>query len=68
MDNWICVYTTNQRYRAEIVKNLLGEENIEAVILDKKDSSYTVFGEIEVFVPPEDQNFAEELIKSANIE
>ena len=64
MDTWISVYTTNERYRAEIVKGLLAEENIEAVILDQKDSSYLAFGKIEVFVPPEDENLAAELIKS----
>jgi hypothetical protein len=50
------------------VKALLAGEDIEAVILDKKDSSYTVFGEIELYVQPENENLAVELIKSANIE
>ncbi|MDR1666554.1 MAG: DUF2007 domain-containing protein [Bacteroidales bacterium] len=68
MEKWKCIYSTNQRYRAEIVKALLAEEDIEAVILDKKDSSYTVFGEIELFVQPENENLAVELIKGANIE
>ncbi|MDR0714475.1 MAG: DUF2007 domain-containing protein, partial [Bacteroidales bacterium] len=43
MKDWKCIYSTEQRYRADIVKALLAGEDIEAVILDKKDSSYTVF-------------------------
>ncbi len=68
MENWKCVYTTNQVYKAEAVKDLLAEGNIEAVIVDKKDSAYTVFGEVELFVQPEDENMAIELVKGFDIE
>jgi hypothetical protein len=68
MNEWKCVYTTTQRYKAEIVKGMLANENIEAVIMDRKDSSYTVFGDIQVYVQPEDENLAVELIKSNHIE
>ena len=68
MENWTCVYTTNQVYKAEAVKDLLIEENIEAVVVNKKDSAYTVFGEVELYVQPEDENLAIELIKGFKIE
>lgn len=68
MENWTCVYTTNQVYKAEAVKNLLAEENIEAVVVDKKDSASLVFGEVELYVQPEDENMAVELIKGFRIE
>ena len=67
MENWVCVYTANQVYKAEAVKELLAEENIEAVVVNKKDSMY-LFGEVELFVQPEDENLATELIKSFKIE
>jgi len=67
MENWVCVYTANQVYKAEAVKELLSEENIEAVVVNKKDSMY-LFGEVELFVQPEDENLATELIKSFKIE
>ena len=66
-NNWVCVYTANQVYKAEAVKELLSEENIEAVVVNKKDSMY-LFGEVELFVQPEDENLATELIKSFKIE
>ena len=67
MENWICVYTTNQVHNADAMKELLAEENIEAVVMNKKDSMY-LFGEVELFVQPEDENLAVELIKSFKIE
>ena len=63
MENWKCVYTTDQAYQAELVKGYLANENVEAVVFNKKDSAYTMFGELEVLVQPEDENIATELIK-----
>ena len=64
MDNWTCVYTTNQLHQAELIKKYLTDENIEAVVMNKKDSAYTVFNEVELYVPSEDENLAVELIKN----
>ncbi|KPL15286.1 MAG: hypothetical protein AMS23_03940 [Bacteroides sp. SM1_62] len=47
---WIRVYTTIQMFRAEIFKRVLADHDIEAVIINKMDSSYKTFGEIEVYV------------------
>ncbi len=68
MENWKCVYTTNQVYKAEAVKEYLAKEDVESVIVNKKDSAYTVFGEVELFVQPEDEHLAVELIKEIHIE
>jgi len=67
MENWTCVYTTDQMNKAELVKEYLANENIEAVIFDKKDSAYTIFGDVELLVQPEDENMATELIKGFKI-
>jgi type III secretory pathway lipoprotein EscJ len=50
--NWQRVYTSDLQYRAEIVKAVLAEHNIPAVLIDKKDSAYH-FGNIELYVAPE---------------
>jgi hypothetical protein len=47
--DWVQVYSTNLMFQAEIFKQVLADHKIEAVILNKKDSSYK-FGEIEVYV------------------
>lgn len=68
MDNWISVFETDQLYRAELVKDILCDNDIDAVILNQKDSSYNTFGEIKVMVSQEDQEQAEEIIKSIHCE
>ena len=59
---WIIVHTTDKIYRAELMRQLLEEEGIEAVIINKKDSSYLI-GEIEVYTRPDDVMKAKLLIE-----
>lgn len=59
--NWIKVYTTNKPHEIEIVKSILAEENIEAFVIDKKDSSY-IFGEAELYVIEENVTKAQALL------
>lgn len=54
VDSWEIVYSTAQPYRAEILKDLLLESEIPAVIVNKQDSSYLSFGDVEVLVQRED--------------
>lgn len=48
---WQKVYDTNLKYRGEIVKAVLAEHEIPAVLVDKQDTAYH-FGLIEVYVAP----------------
>jgi len=68
MENWKCVYTTDQAYKAELVKAYLANEDIEALVFNKKDSAYIIFGDVEVYVQPDDENMATELIKAKQFE
>lgn len=54
MKNWGKVYSTTVAYRAEIVKSILEENDIAAVIVNKKESVYQLFGSYEVHVAPDD--------------
>jgi hypothetical protein len=47
---WVQIYSTNKMFQAEIFKQVLADHDIEAVIINKMDSSYKSFGEIEVYV------------------
>lgn len=53
-ETWECIYTCSLLYQAEILKDLLLAEEIPAVVVNKQDSSYLTFGEIELFVHRED--------------
>ncbi len=60
---WTLVYSTGNLQRAELIKAMLQENGIEAVVLNKQDSSYA-FGDVEVYVTEENQLKANHLIKS----
>ena len=62
MENWQKIYSDKNSFRAEIVKGHLIENNIEAIIINKKDSAYQVFGEYEVHVHRENVLLALKLI------
>jgi len=63
--NWILVYSTDQMYKALLMKEMLFEESIEAVIINKKDSIYALFGDIELYVNPADAVKAIHTIKKS---
>lgn len=52
MGKWQTIYKTELLYKAEIVKSYLGEESIDSILLDKKDSAY-LFGHYELMVEPD---------------
>lgn len=54
MRNWIKVFENTNQIRAEIVRGVLEEKDIQAVILNKKETVYQVFGTYEVHVKRED--------------
>lgn len=47
--NWTTIYTTDKMYLAELAKQMLADNGIDAVIMSKKDYAYK-FGDIEVCV------------------
>jgi hypothetical protein len=65
--NWSLIYTTNIAVQAEIVKQMLASNGIEATILNKQDSSYLTFGEVEVYVLSESVDTAQKLIEGIEI-
>lgn len=63
-NNWTLIYTTNIDFQAEIVKELIEENEIEVVIINKKDSFYKTIGEIELYVLKENEEVAKSVIKN----
>lgn len=63
-DNWVSIYSTDKPWQAEIAKQVLFDNGIEAVVINKRDSSYLAFGEVEVYVSQEDAEKSKELLKN----
>ena len=66
--NWVKIYKSTNFYQSEIVKQMLLQHNITAVLLNKQDSSYLSFGNVEVYVHQEDFDHAIELLILNQIE
>jgi len=64
MDNWIKVFEDQNQIRAEIVKAVLEESGIPAVVMNKKETVYNVFGSYEVLVAQADGLVAMQLIQN----
>ena len=52
MKDWERIYIAAHIHQAEIVIAVLADNDIEAHLIDKRDSSY-LFGNVEVYVRPE---------------
>jgi hypothetical protein len=52
--NWIRIFTSTNYYQAEMVKQMLIENEIDTVLLNKQDSSHRTFGDIEVYIHQQD--------------
>lgn len=66
MHNWKSILKTRVLSDAQLLAGLLNDNDIPAQVLNKQDSSYLVFGEIEVFVPETMYEEAMKIISSAN--
>ena len=62
--DWHSVFSTDQLHKAEIVKAVLDDHHMNPVLINKKDSSYHNFGEIEVHVTSEFTLRARQIIEN----
>ncbi|MBX9891214.1 MAG: DUF2007 domain-containing protein [Chitinophagaceae bacterium] len=65
MSQWLKIYATRNPAEASIVQGLLRENEIPVQIMNKMDSSYLNFGDIEVYVPSHLKDVARELLNQA---
>ncbi len=62
--DWVKIFSSDQPYQAELARQVLEENGIQAVVMNKKDSSYLMFGETELYVSQDDVIKAKQLIKT----
>lgn len=65
--DWTLVYTVDQSYKAELVNELLKGNDIVAVIMNKKDSTYNTIGEFEFYVNNLNSEKARKLLLDSKI-
>lgn len=60
--NWVKIFTSTNYYQSEIVKQMLTENHVASVLINKQDSAHRNFGNIEVYIHQEDFSTAIEAI------
>jgi hypothetical protein len=61
--DWVPIYSTDKLYQAEIIKQVLADNQIAAFVLNQRDSVYQ-FGNIEICVKRGDIIRAKHILKS----
>ena len=62
--DWVLIFSSITMHEVYMNKIYLEENGIEAVIINKQDSVYNAFGEIELFVNRDDVIKAKRLLQS----
>ncbi len=65
MSDWFLIYTSKSMPEASIVKGMLEENNVPVMLMNRQDSSYVNFGEIELYVPKVLNLLAKQLVDKA---
>ena len=62
---WFLLLSTRNFAEASIIKGMLEENHIQVMLLNKQDSSYLNFGDIELYVPAHLKDIARHLLDKA---
>ena len=64
---WKIVYSTSDQYLGTIAKELLQDNEIESVLMNHKDSSYSFMGEVDLYVREENEKMAVKILEQLKI-
>ncbi|MEZ5084121.1 MAG: DUF2007 domain-containing protein [Bacteroidales bacterium] len=64
--NLVEVFSADQKYIINIIRELLDEKEIQSLVLDQKGSAL-LLGEIKVYVNKEDEKKAKQIIEAHDI-
>ncbi len=65
--DWKLAYIYDAEYKAELAKEKLLEQNIPSVIMNKRDTSYQSFGDVELYVKEENVDKAKDILNNLEI-
>lgn len=64
MENLFLLYSTKSFAEASIIKGMLEENHVQVFMLNKQDTSYLNFGEIEIYVAQNMKEIALQLLNN----
>jgi hypothetical protein len=59
---WEKIFFSGDQFKVIIARDLLAENDINAVIMNQKDSSYLTFGDVELYVEEQDEKKALQIL------
>jgi hypothetical protein len=62
MQSWKKIFSTRNMAEATIIRGMLDENEIPVQLMNKQDSSYLNFGDIELYVPEHLAETAKQLV------
>lgn len=65
--DWVKVYSSHQIQNVELLRHLLAENAIEAIILNQQDSIYVTIGDIYLLVKRENIIRAKKIISDSGL-
>ncbi|MCA1763315.1 MAG: putative signal transducing protein [Cryomorphaceae bacterium] len=63
--DWVAVYTSGSLHNVELLKHLLNQSDIDAIVLNQQDSFYKTIGDIKLLVRRENVIPAKKIISDA---
>lgn len=60
-NEWVIVYSTSDVFQAEVIKQMLLSNSIDAISMNQKDSLYH-FGSVNIYTKEKDMKKAKEII------
>ncbi|HKK40009.1 MAG TPA: DUF2007 domain-containing protein [Cryomorphaceae bacterium] len=65
--NWVKVYSTNNLQHIELLRHILKENGIDAIVMNKQDSIYVTIGEIDLMVNTNDVLRSKKIISETKL-
>ncbi len=59
--DWVLIYRADEEYQGEIIKQLLLDNGLHPVLLERKDDEFRI-GQVEVFISPLELQKAKEVM------
>ncbi|HKL02428.1 MAG TPA: DUF2007 domain-containing protein [Cryomorphaceae bacterium] len=63
--DWVAVYTSGSLHNVELLKHILNQADIDAIVLNQQDSFYKSIGDIKLLVRRENVIPAKKIISDA---
>ncbi|MBK7869851.1 MAG: DUF2007 domain-containing protein [Saprospiraceae bacterium] len=66
-EGWVLIFSAPAEYQARIADDILKQNGIESLIVNRPDSMFPTIGEVELYTPAENAERALEVLRANNL-